>query len=258
MPQQSVRPNASNASPLALDPAAQTARTADPRAGLRSLDYQSGARSLAPAAKPGAGAADDVAAPTPNDILFAHETKGASRTTAKGQGVGGSGVAASEAMAEQDRTRLDAMGPIFLEVAAKYNLPPALLAAIASRETRAGKQLDKNGYSIWDGAGFGVMQVDKGSHTPKGSAKGKEHITQAASILAGYRDQVAKKFPDWTPDQVLQGAVYAYNAGPSRVKSFEGLDKVSPGKDYSSDAWARARYLAPSFGGAPQQSPAKP
>lgn len=251
MPQQTVRPSAATPSTRVQDPAAAPTPALS---GLRSMDFQSARNATAPT-RP---AQQAQPAPTPNDLLFAHETTGASRTTARGQGVPGSGVAASETMAEQDRVRLDGMQQVFLDVAARYGLPPALLAAIASRETRAGTQLDRNGYSRWDGQGFGVMQVDKNSHTPQGGARSVEHVSQAASILAGYRDQLAKKFPTWSPDQILQAAVYAYNAGPSRVKSFEGLDKVSPGKDYSSDVWARARYLAPGFGGSPEQRPTAP
>lgn len=247
MPEQRPRPT-TRLPPRTLSPSTAGPVTRSPvRDGLRAMDYGTGARTVAPTATTG----DDVTGP--NALLFQHATTGASRSTAKGNGVAGSGVTASETMADQDRERLLAMQETFVKVAAAHNLPPALLAAIASRETRGGNQLDRNGYSIWDGNGFGVMQVDKNSHTPVGGARSFDHINHAASILAGYRDQIAKKFPTWKPDQVLQAAVYAYNAGPSRVKSLETLDQLSTGKDYSSDVWARARHLSSDFGGAPRQ-----
>lgn len=248
MPQQSTRPRSTTSALRSLDPATSALgpRSAQ-TAGLRGMGYGAAARATSP--EPTTG--DD--AQSPNALLFDHETTGAKRGTAKGQGVAGSGVEASEAMADQDRERLLVMQETFAKVAADHDLPPALLAAIASRETRGGSQLDDEGYSIWDGNGFGVMQVDKNSHTPVGGPRSTEHIDHAATILAGYRDQLAKKFPDWEPDEVLQAAVYAYNAGPSRVKSLETLDKISTGKDYSADVWARARHLSDDFGGGPTQ-----
>jgi peptidoglycan hydrolase-like protein with peptidoglycan-binding domain len=129
----------------------------------------------------------------------------------------------------------------------KYDLPPALLAAIASRETRGGTQLSGDGYSQWDGNGFGVMQVDYRHHRPAGGAQSQAHVDQAAAILANYRKIIARDFPDWTESRQLQAAVYAYNRGPSSVSG--GLDALSPGGDYSSDVWSRARHLAQDFGG---------
>lgn len=184
-----------------------------------------------------------------NGILFDHKTAGASSTTARGNGVGGQGEEASEAMADQDRKRLLGMRDSFMAAADKYDLPPALLAAIASRETRGGNQLRWDGYSQWDGNGFGVMQVDYRHHRPQGSARSQAHVEQAASILADYRKIIQRNFPNWTESRQLQAAVYAYNRGPGSVTSSGSLDALSPGADYSSDVWARARHLSQDFGG---------
>jgi len=184
-----------------------------------------------------------------NGILFDHKTTGASSTTARGNGVGGRGEEASEVMADQDRKRLLGMREAFMASADKYDLPPALLAAIASRETRGGNQLRSDGYSQWDGNGFGVMQVDYRHHRPQGGAKSQSHVDQAASILANYRKIIQRNFPDWTESRQLQAAVYAYNRGPGSVTSSGSLDALSPGGDYSSDVWARARHLSQDFGG---------
>jgi len=185
---------------------------------------------------------------SPNGILFDHATAGASATTAQGNGVGGEGVEASEAMANQDRQRLLGMREQFLVVGERYDLPPALLAAIASRETRGGTQLARDGYSRWDGNGFGVMQVDYRHHRPRGGARSRAHVDQAAKILSTYLAQVRRDFPDWTDSKQLQGAVYAYHRGPSSL-SRGGLDALSAGRDYSSDVWARARHLSGDFAG---------
>ena len=185
---------------------------------------------------------------SPNGILFDHATSGASRTTAQGNGVGGHGVGASEAMANQDRQRLLGMSDQFAAVGDRHGLPPALLAAIASRETRGGTQLDRDGYSRWDGQGFGVMQVDRRHHAPAGGATSEAHIEQAGQILSGYLDQVKQDFPDWTDSRQLQAAVFAYHRGPGSVRKGP-LDHNSAGRDYSSDVWARARHLAADFGG---------
>ena len=165
-----------------------------------------------------------------NGILFDHKTAGASSTTARGNGVGGQGEEASEAMADQDRKRLLGMRDSFMAAADKYDLPPALLAAIASRETRGGNQLRWDGYSQWDGNGFGVMQVDYRHHRPQGSARSQAHVEQAAAILADYRKVIQRNFPDWTESRQLQAAVYAYNRGPGSVTSSGSLDALSRGR----------------------------
>lgn len=188
-----------------------------------------------------------------NAVLFDLETSGASNSTASQDGLTG-GVDASQTMAETDRARVTALKDAIETVASAHDLPPALLAAIASRETRGGNLLNTQGYSRYDGNGFGVMQVDKRYHDIEGTAKSQEHIDQAATILAGYRDQLARKFPDWTEAQTLRGAVAAYNTGPSNIKSYDDVDKRTTGGDYSADVWARARYYATWFG-AVQEAP---
>lgn len=191
-------------------------------------------------------------APTrnPNAILSQIETTGASAATARQDGHRQGGVESSERMAQRDFNALKQYAQIFVDVGAETGLPPALLAAIASRESRGGAALDRNGYGD-HGNGFGLMQVDKRYHELAGSARSREHIEQAAGILKRYFEQVKAKFPRWSEAQQLRGAVAAYNFGVDDVRSLERLDIGSTGNDYSADVWARARYYAglPEFGG---------
>ncbi|MCP4808596.1 MAG: transglycosylase SLT domain-containing protein [Proteobacteria bacterium] len=183
-----------------------------------------------------------------NGILFELGTAGASATTARQDGLREGGEMASQAMAQTDWNRVSQYEALFLTAAAEYEVPPALLMAIASRETRGGNSLNEDGFSKYDGQGFGMMQVDKNFHSPEGGAFSIEHVRQAASILKGMLDQVGDKFPDWSDAQKLQGAVAAYNKGSGRVRSWGGVDRNTTGGDYSSDVWVRARYFAVKMG----------
>jgi len=183
-------------------------------------------------------------------ILFDLATAGASGATASQDGLRQGGTMASNAMAEADWDRVSQYQQMFEAAAMEYDVPPALLMAIASRETRGGTALDEDGYSKYDGHGFGIMQVDKNHHTPRGGAFSLDHIRQAAEILKEQLDRVSDKFPDWSDGQRLQGAVAGYNKGAGRVRSWGGLDRNTTGGDYSSDVWARARYFAVKMGNA--------
>jgi hypothetical protein len=70
-------------------------------------------------------------------------------------------------MAETDLRRVRPLIEKFNAAGLKADLPPALLAAIASRESRCGNVLDPHGFG--DGKyAFGIMQVDKRSHNLEG------------------------------------------------------------------------------------------
>ncbi|NOK17318.1 peptidoglycan-binding protein [Corallococcus carmarthensis] len=189
-----------------------------------------------------------VRSTNPNAILSQYKPTGASARTAAQDGLQ-PGVAASTKMAQTDLARLQKFKGNIEAAAAKHGLPPALLAAIASRESRAGAALDRTGHGD-GGNGFGVMQVDHRFHTTKGGPTSAEHIDQAAGILKGYVNDMKKAHPDWSEAQQLRGAVAAYNSGPGNVRTQAGMDVGTTGNDYSNDVWARAQALAPHFGGA--------
>ncbi len=176
------------------------------------------------------------------------ETTGATRATASQDGIKTGGVAASQQMAATDMSRVAGYKQNIEDAAKKYNVDPAIVAGIISRETRGGAMLDKNGYGKSDPNGFGVMQVDKNNHTPVGKPTGKDHIEQGVKIFAGFRDQIAKAHPDWTDAQITKASISAYNKGPASLVRASAdparTDRGTTGSDYANDVIARAQYFS--------------
>ena len=186
-----------------------------------------------------------------NAVLAKFLPTGASAATAQPEGLS-AGICASYRLAHMDLPRLRRHQASFEAAGMKYGLPPALLAAIASRESRAGGKLDVNGLGN-GGDCFGLMQLDSRYHPPRGGAFSSEHIDQAARVLERLLEEVKAKHPGWPPEQQLRGALVAYDVGVANVRTMMDMDRGTTGDDYSNDVWARAQALAPSFGG--QASP---
>jgi hypothetical protein len=119
-----------------------------------------------------------------NSILDKFHASGASLQTARQDKLTAGGPDASRTMAKTDQGRIKPLKARFNAVAAQTGLPPALLAAVASRESRCGNVLDPNDGTGDDGNAFGIMQVDKRSHTIKGEARPEE----PGAYPAGIRD----------------------------------------------------------------------
>jgi soluble lytic murein transglycosylase-like protein len=211
---------------------------------------QAGGSTAPPSSPPAAtGAAPAVAPSAPpaagnlaNAILNQFQSAGASAKTAKQDKLTG-GVASSEKMAETDRKHVMAHKDKFIVAAKKFSLPPALLAAIASRESRGGAVL-KNGFGD-GGHGFGLMQVDdrnKFAVEQEGGPAGQPHINQATGILADKLKTVTKEFAALSAVEHLQMAVSRYNGG--KGKQPPDSDAGTTGGDYMNDVWARARFYA--------------
>lgn len=177
------------------------------------------------------------------DIALAKApTTGASNVTAKNQiGMLG-GIAASVKMAENDWVRIQPIIERFYIGAVKYDVPPALLAAIASRESHVGTAL-RNGLGD-NGNAFGIMQVDKRYHSQAGASgdpASQIHINQGAEIFDTKRKEVIQKHRDWGDEYILKGATAAYNVGSSNIRTKMGIDRGTAGDDYGSDVIARAQ-----------------
>uniref|UniRef100_A0A3B3XUJ2 Lysozyme g n=1 Tax=Poecilia mexicana TaxID=48701 RepID=A0A3B3XUJ2_9TELE len=143
---------------------------------------------------------------------------------------------ASEKTSQQDR-----LGYSGVEASEKMcGIDPALIAAIISRESRAGNAL-RNGWGD-HGNGWGLMQVDIRYHQKEGDWDSEEHLRQATGILIHFIKRIQNKFPNWSREQQLKGGIAAYNMGDGNVHSYENVDAITTGKDYSNDVVARAKW----------------
>ncbi|XP_028260538.1 lysozyme g-like [Parambassis ranga] len=168
------------------------------------------------------------------------ETTGASAKTASQDKLGYSGVPASETMAQTDAGRMAKYKTKINNAAAAYGIDPALVAAIISRESRAGNVL-KDGWGD-HGNAWGLMQVDIRYHTRQGAWDSEEHLRQGTGILVDFITKISNKFRSWTNEQKLKGGIAAYNAGDGNIHSYENVDERTTGKDYSNDVVARAKW----------------
>ncbi|XP_059925833.1 LOW QUALITY PROTEIN: lysozyme g-like [Gadus macrocephalus] len=152
------------------------------------------------------------------------------------------GVQASEKMARDDLERMKSYKTIIGKVARRYNdIEPALIAAIISRESQAGKSISAtNGWGD-NGNGFGLMQVDKRHHILRGAWNSETHLDQATKILVDIIEEVQRDFPGWSREKQLKGAIAYYNKGPL-VLGYDNVDDITTGEDYSSDVVARAQF----------------
>ncbi|XP_062577283.1 glycine, glutamate and proline-rich protein-like [Saccostrea cucullata] len=164
------------------------------------------------------------------------------------------GISASIREITPDLSRLNTKKKCYVTAGQNNCIHPAVIAAIASRESHAGRLLiSTNGYGDNNNA-YGTMQCDV-RHCPVCDSKtGRncktyhwdscEHINMMTKYtLVRYIKQVKSKHPTWTPEQQQQGGVAAYNFGVSNVRSWKNLDKGSTNDDYSNDVMARAQYL---------------
>ncbi|MEL6816277.1 MAG: D-Ala-D-Ala carboxypeptidase family metallohydrolase [Cyanobacteria bacterium J06598_3] len=175
---------------------------------------------------------------------------GASAVTAGQDGLKFSGVKASYQMAQNDWPRVEPLMDRFCRAGEKFELPPELLAAIASRESRCGNtSLLVNGWGD-HGNAFGIMQVDKRYHQIAGvgsDSASLAHIEQATGILADYLQQVRASHPTWKDGFLLEGAAVAYNSGVQNVRTQSRMNEGTTGNDYGADVIARAQFYASRF-----------
>ncbi|XP_032418901.1 lysozyme g-like isoform X1 [Xiphophorus hellerii] len=168
------------------------------------------------------------------------EASGASEKTSQQDRLGYFGVRASETMAQTDSGRMNKYKSKINRVGSQSGIDPALIAAIISRESRAGNVL----HDGWGdhGNAWGLMQVDIRHHHKEGDWDSEEHLRQATGILVHFIKRIQNKFPNWSKEQQLKGGIAAYNMGDGNVHSYENVDEKTTGKDYSNDVVARAKW----------------
>ncbi|XP_059160937.1 glycine, glutamate and proline-rich protein-like isoform X2 [Physella acuta] len=157
------------------------------------------------------------------------------------------GVAASNADVQHDVPALNQHRNCYQQSADHNCIQASVIAAIASRESRGGTLLVATGGYGDFGHAWGIMQCDiANSGLPCTSVPWDScaHIEMLVNrLLVPYVNQVHNKFPSWSIDQALQGAVAGYNGGVSRVTSWANVDAGTTGHDYSNDVIARAKWL---------------
>ncbi|XP_050958619.1 lysozyme g isoform X5 [Labeo rohita] len=168
------------------------------------------------------------------------DTTGVSQATANQDRLTVNGVEASRRLAETDLAQMENYKGLITRVGRAKQMDPAVIAAIISRESRAGAALE-GGWGDYGNA-FGLMQVDRRYHTPVGAFDSEQHVTQATEILISFIKEIKAKFPSWSQEQCFKGGISAYNAGVSSVSSNENIDARTTGQDYSNDVVARAQY----------------
>ncbi|XP_072519565.1 lysozyme g-like isoform X2 [Salminus brasiliensis] len=173
--------------------------------------------------------------------LMKIDTTGASEQTARQDKLTVKGVEASYKLAEHDRKKMDQYKTIITKVGRAKQMDPAVIAGIISRESRAGTVL-VDGWGD-HGNAFGLMQVDKRYHTPRGAWNSEEHVTQGTEILINSIKEIQKKFPSWPKEHQFKGGISAYNAGVGNVRTYERMDIGTTGDDYANDVVARAQWF---------------
>ena len=178
------------------------------------------------------------------------DTTGCSGTCNQDGPCSGGGVKCSKELASHDMSNLNKYQTNCKRAGSSRNIDHCIIGAICSRESRAGAVLQSwNGQYGWGDChggtcyGFGLMQIDRRYHTPRGSWDSQEHMEQATDILIDTINCVGRNHPSWTQEQKTKGGISGYNAGCGNVQSYDGMDIGTTGNDYSNDCVARGQYF---------------
>ncbi|MCH2045042.1 MAG: peptidoglycan-binding protein [Saprospiraceae bacterium] len=139
------------------------------------------------------------------------------------------------------------------KVAQKYDIPPAVIAGIGSRESHWGLALTPPGPSGTGdhGHGRGLLQIDDRWHVPfveSGKwAVAKENIVYGAAVLKNCMNYFVKK-AGWKPGfKLIKAGCAGYNCGPRRAwdgyRMGYGVDYYTTGRNYSKDVLERAGWF---------------
>ncbi|KAG9349067.1 hypothetical protein JZ751_029385 [Albula glossodonta] len=152
------------------------------------------------------------------------DSSGASERTARQDKLTVQGVDASHKLAANDLSRMNRYKDIITKVGNDLEMDPAVICGIISRESRAGAVL-KDGWGD-HGNGFGLMQVDKRYHKPKGEWNSEEHINQGTEILIGFIKKIQAKFPSWSKEQQFKGVDASHKLAEndlSRINKYKDI-----------------------------------
>ncbi|XP_036072528.1 uncharacterized protein LOC112156385 isoform X3 [Oryzias melastigma] len=178
-------------------------------------------------------------------------TTGISERTARGNNLtrGGElvlGAEGSRMLAEKDLRDMSKYRNQILNVGRKLHLHPALIAAMISKQSNAGRQLHPDGRGKHDDNCYGLMQINRNFHAVKGEPFSEDHIDEGATYLIHLIKTVSSWRPAWSREQHLKGALVCYMVGLERERlNYPGdLDEQTPTQDFANDVIGRAQFYA--------------
>jgi hypothetical protein len=163
------------------------------------------------------------------------------------------GVQSALALAHADEAgviRAIAAWGTIVAAALNAHIDPALLAAIALRET------DFRNIDQANGLGRGWFQIDLGAHPSVTWAQAHDltfAANYAANILATNMATLARDFPNFTHDQLLQATTASYNFGTGNISGNPAtIDQGTTGNNYGSNVLNLAKaFVDPVTGRTP-------
>uniref|UniRef100_A0A8B9EU29 Lysozyme g n=1 Tax=Anser cygnoides TaxID=8845 RepID=A0A8B9EU29_ANSCY len=147
------------------------------------------------------------------------------------------GVPASEKFAEKDLKNMEKYKAKIMKVSNSEYVDPAVIASIILMV------ISLNFYFFSWCIDIPFFQADKW-HKTVGTRDSEEHVRQGTGILC-WMIKIQNKFPTWKKEQQLKcfflisGGISAYNAGPSNVQSYKGMDIGTTHSEYANDARAK-------------------
>ncbi|XP_034413323.1 uncharacterized protein LOC117747919 isoform X2 [Cyclopterus lumpus] len=174
------------------------------------------------------------------------ETTGSSQVIPRKNEVDATGLEASHELAKGDLEEMNKYKQMIFSIGENLRVPPALIAAIISRQSRAGAALSSSGYGAHDADSFGLMQINKRYHAVKGGPFSEEHVDQGVTFLIQLIKTMKRTKPGWTTGDQLKGALACYISGEDRVLPLtsDQLDSVTPRGDFANDVVARAHWFS--------------
>ena len=172
-------------------------------------------------------------------------TAGWEQTIATGARYGG--VSKSEYRVSSDVWRLEKVKCKIVAAGRLTGIDPAILAAIASRGSEAGYQLNSRGYNYHSATKYGYMQLSttRNHVVTSGGPSGQPHFDQAAKVLRSALEYVEDHRSYWQKAMQVKAGIAAYDVGVHNyiIPSTSSIDMQTSNKDYSNDVLARAKYL---------------